>query len=141
MYVGYLQDRKLVGYPALKDTSCGIKLVLITDQTVLLIRNLSSNVKGKSKRIMVVICLEVLLIFGNVAPAEAKGDWFLPGAEGFTPPISKPVQSSRGLGTQVVNQQAGKMLVGVVVEEIQTQVPKVELAVVHQIQLQKLRLN
>jgi hypothetical protein len=45
------------------------------------------------------------------------------------------------LGTQVVNQQAGKMLVGVVVEEIQTQVPKVELAVVHQIQLQKLRLN
>jgi len=96
MYLGYLQDRKLLGYPALKDTSCGIKLVLITDQTVLLIRNLPSNVKGKSKRIMVVICLEVLLIFGNVAPAEAKGDWFLLGAEEFTPPISRPVQSSRG---------------------------------------------
>jgi hypothetical protein len=94
MYIGYLQDRKLLGYPALKDTSCGIILVLITDSTVLLIRNISSNVKGKSKRIMVVIFLEVLLIFGNVAPAEAKGDWFLPGAEGFTPPISKPVQSS-----------------------------------------------
>ena len=34
MYIGYLQDRKLLGYPALKDTSCGIKLVLITDSPI-----------------------------------------------------------------------------------------------------------
>ena len=90
MYIGYLQDRKLLGYPALKDTSCGIKLVLITDSTVLLIRNLPLNVKDKSKIIMVVICLGVLLIFGNAEPVEAKDNWFLPGAEGFTPPISRP---------------------------------------------------
>jgi hypothetical protein len=56
MYIGYLHDRKLLGYPALKDTSCGIKLVLITDSTVLLIRNLPLNVKSKSERIMIVIC-------------------------------------------------------------------------------------
>ena len=45
------------------------------------------------------------------------------------------------VGTPIVDQQSGKTLVEVVVEEIQTQVPKVKLAVVHQIQLQKLRLK
>ena len=48
----------------------------------------------KNKSITVGLCL--LLIFGNVKPAGAKDNWFLPGAEGFTPPISRPVQSSRG---------------------------------------------
>ena len=57
VYIGYLDDRKLLGYPALKDTSCRIKLVFSTDSTVLLIRNLPLNVKDKSKGIMVVICL------------------------------------------------------------------------------------
>ncbi len=85
MYIGYLDDRKLLGYPALKDTRCGIKLVFISD-----------SVESKSKRIIVVICLEMLLIFGNVEPAGAKDNWFLPGAEGFTAPISRPGQSSRG---------------------------------------------
>ena len=48
MYIGYLDDRKLLGYPALKDTRCDIKLVFIND-----------SVKSKSKKIMVVICLEI----------------------------------------------------------------------------------
>ena len=48
VYIGYLDDRKSLGYPALKDTRCGIKLVFIND-----------SVKSKSKRIMVVICLEM----------------------------------------------------------------------------------
>ena len=38
----------------------------------------------------------MLLIFGNAEPAGAKDNWFLPGAEGFTPPISRPGQSSSG---------------------------------------------
>jgi len=97
VYIGYLDDRKLLGYPALKDTSCGIKLVLITDSTVLLIRNLPLNVKDKSKIIMVVICLGVLLIFGNAESVEAKDNGFLPGAEGFTPPISRPLRRNYGL--------------------------------------------
>ena len=96
VYIGYLDDRKLLGYLAKKDRSCGIKLVFITDSTVLLIRNIPLNVKGKSKRIMVVICLGVLFIFGNAEPAGAKDNWFLPGAEGFTPSISRPGESSRG---------------------------------------------
>ena len=94
--MGYLHDRILLDYPALKDRSCGTKLVLITDSTVLLIRNLPLNGKVKSKRIIVVICLGVLLIFGNAEPAEAKDNWFLPGAEGFTPPIHRPGRSSHG---------------------------------------------
>ena len=85
MYIGYLDDRKELGYPALKDTRCGIKLVFISD-----------SVESKSKIIIVVICLEILLIFGNVEPAGAKDSWLLPGAEGFTPPISRPGQNSRG---------------------------------------------
>ena len=84
MYLGYLDDQKLLGYPALKDTRCGIKLVFISD-----------SVESKSKIIIVVICLEMLLVFGNVEPAGAKDNWFLPGAEGFTAPISRPGQSSR----------------------------------------------
>lgn len=72
MYIGYLQDRKVLGYQALSNRSCGIKLVLITDSTVLLIRNLPLNIKGKNKRIIIGIGLEVLLIFGNPEPAEAK---------------------------------------------------------------------
>ena len=45
---------------------------------------------------MVVFCLGVLLIFGNAEPVSAKDNWFLSGAEGFTPPISRTGQSSRG---------------------------------------------
>lgn len=59
MSIGYLHDRKLLGYPALKDRSCGIKLMLITDSTILLIRNLSLNGNNKSKRTAAFIYLEV----------------------------------------------------------------------------------
>lgn len=44
MYTGYLDDRRLLGWAALKDKSCGIKLVFITDSAVLVIRNLPLNV-------------------------------------------------------------------------------------------------
>ena len=80
----------------LLDTTHGTKLVLITDSTVLLIRNLLLNGKGKSKKITVVICLGVLIILGNVEPAEAKDNWFLLGAEGFTPPLSRPAPNNQG---------------------------------------------
>ena len=53
MYVNYINDRKQLGYKAVKDTNCGIKLVRITESTVLflLIRNLASNSKRKAKRV------------------------------------------------------------------------------------------
>ena len=34
MYINFIEDRKALGYEVLKDTSCGIKLVLIIDSTV-----------------------------------------------------------------------------------------------------------
>ena len=49
----------------------GIKLVLITDSTVLLIRNLSLNLKGKSKRIVVVISLATVVWFSNLESVSA----------------------------------------------------------------------
>ena len=44
MHIGYLNDRKLLGYPVLKDTRCGSKLVFISD-----------SVERKSKIIIIVI--------------------------------------------------------------------------------------
>ena len=54
MYVNYINDRKQLGYKAMKDTNCGIKLVRITESTVLflLIRNRASNSKRKAKRVI-----------------------------------------------------------------------------------------
>lgn len=57
MYVNYVNDRKQLGYKVVKDTNDGIKLVLITESTVLLIRNLPSNVNHKTKRVILVIAL------------------------------------------------------------------------------------
>jgi len=57
MYIGYIEDRKFMGYDVLLDTSCGIKLVSITNSTFLLIRNLPSNGNHTTKRIILVIAL------------------------------------------------------------------------------------
>ena len=54
MYVNYINDRKQLGYKAVKDTNCLIKLVRITESTVLflVIRNRASNLKRKAKRVI-----------------------------------------------------------------------------------------
>ena len=80
-----MNDRKSLGYLALKDKICGLIMVPTND---------SVESKSKSKRIITVICLETLRIFSNVEPAEAKDNC---GIEGFTviAPISRPAQNSR----------------------------------------------
>ena len=50
----------------MKGTNYGIEFVLITELTVLLIRNLSLNLKVKSKRIVVVISLATVVWFNNL---------------------------------------------------------------------------
>ncbi len=70
MYVNYVNERKQLGYKVVKDTNDGIKLVLITESTVLLIRNLSLNLKGKSKRIVVVISLATVVWFSNLESVQ-----------------------------------------------------------------------
>jgi len=122
MYIGYLQNQKLLSYTALEDTSCGIKLALITDSTILFIRSFPLSGKSKSKRIMVVICLvvlficlEVLLISGNASSTEAKDNWFLPEVEGS--PIPKSVQSYRRYSdSRPARGTIGKILTEVEVE-------------------------
>ena len=73
MYINFINDRKSLGYEALNDTRCGIKLVLISDSTVLLIRNFHYNVNHKTKRVILVITLISVVGFSNLKSAEAIG--------------------------------------------------------------------
>ena len=73
MYPNFIEDRKSLGYEVLNHTSCGIKLVQITDSTVLLIRNLPSNVNHKTKRVILVIALVSGVWFSNLESVEAIG--------------------------------------------------------------------
>ena len=73
MYIGYIEDRKQLGYKVVKDRNYGIELVLITESTIILIRNLSLNLKGKSKRIVVVISLATVVWFSNLESVSAIG--------------------------------------------------------------------
>ena len=73
MYPNFIEDRKALDYEVHNDTSCGIKLVLITDSTVLLIRNLPPNVKRKTKRLIIVISLATVVYFNGLEPVEAIG--------------------------------------------------------------------
>lgn len=67
MYVNFVNDRKQLEYECLKDTLCGHKLVLITDSSVIF-------VKDKSKRIVFVSIVVTTLLFINVQSAEAIDD-------------------------------------------------------------------
>ena len=73
MYPNFSEDRKSLGYELINDTSCGVKLVLITDSTVQLIKNLPSNAKYKTKRVILVITLASGFWFSNLESAEAMG--------------------------------------------------------------------
>ena len=73
MYIGYIEDRKSMGYDVLLDTSCGIKLVSSTNSTLLMIMNFPSKVNGKTKRIILVIALVSGVCFSNLESAEAMG--------------------------------------------------------------------
>lgn len=73
MYVSFINDRKQLEYKVVKNTNCGIELVLMTKLTVRLIRNLPLNSRVKSKRIMVVSTLVTTLWFSNVQPSPAMG--------------------------------------------------------------------
>ena len=66
MYLNYLKDRKYLNYEALIDTRCGRQLGLITDSTVLIIKNSSLNLKVKNKRIVIIGILRSALWFINV---------------------------------------------------------------------------
>ena len=53
MYINYSYDRKSLGYECLIDTQCGNRLVLITDSSVVFVKNVSLNGKRKAKILFV----------------------------------------------------------------------------------------
>lgn len=69
MYPNYRQYRKLSGYECLSDTSCGNRLVLITDSGILFVKNVTSN-GNRNTSLMI---LAAVLAFGRVNSAEAIG--------------------------------------------------------------------
>jgi len=71
MYPIFSEDRKSLGYELINGTSCGIKLVLITDSTVQLIKNLPSNANYKTKRVILGITLASGFWLSNLESAEA----------------------------------------------------------------------
>lgn len=60
MYIGSLGDRKCEGYLALKDTSCGIKLVSATN-----------SAQTGSKKIIIFVFFGMVFSFGELAPAKS----------------------------------------------------------------------
>ena len=73
MYVNFVNDRKTLGYTAWKDLSDGTKIVLIIDPSILIIKNVSLNLRGKSKQIVGVIFLGILVLFSST-PAHSIGN-------------------------------------------------------------------
>ena len=73
MYLNYIKDRKSLGYKCLLDTQCVNGLVLRTDSSFVFIKNVTLNLKTKSKRIVVVISLATVVCFSNVESVSAIG--------------------------------------------------------------------
>ena len=69
MYINFVNDRKSLGYECQIDTQCGNRLVLITDSSVVFVKNVSLN----GKRKIIVIIGVMIIIFSDVKSAEAIG--------------------------------------------------------------------
>ena len=74
MYPNYIEDRRALGYEALIDTKCGKSLALITDSTVLFVKNVSLN----GKRKIIVIIGVIIIIFSVAESTQAMGTNHLP---------------------------------------------------------------
>ena len=69
MYINFVNDRKSLGYECLIDTQCGNRLVLITDSSVVFVKNVRLN----GKRKIFVIIAVIIIIFSDVKSADAIG--------------------------------------------------------------------
>ena len=74
MYPNYIEDRKALGYEALIDTTCDKSLALITDSTVLFVKNVRLN----GKRKIIAIIGVIIIIFSVAESAQAMGTNHLP---------------------------------------------------------------
>ena len=86
MYIGFIQDRKILGFRCLTDVDCGIRLVRSTDLTLskllatskfkpqvvyVFVRELPFQINRKSKRVGGVIVLVIGFWFTDLKPSEA----------------------------------------------------------------------
>ena len=53
MYINFVNDRKDLGYSCLIDSQCGNRLVLITDSSVVSVKNITLKGKRKAERIFI----------------------------------------------------------------------------------------
>ena len=53
MYINFVNDQKYLGYGCLIDTQCGNRLVLITDSSIVFVKNVTLNGKRKAKKLFV----------------------------------------------------------------------------------------
>jgi len=68
MYPNYIEDRKSLGYECLIDTQYGNRLVLITDSSVVFVKNVTLD----GKREIFVIIAVMIIIFSDVKSAAQK---------------------------------------------------------------------
>ena len=73
MYPNYIENGKVLGYETIIDTTCGKSLFLITDSTVLFVKNVRLN----GKRKIIVIIGVTIIIFSVVESAQAMDTNYL----------------------------------------------------------------
>lgn len=70
-------------------------------------RSIDSDIKGL-KRFVLSVKLALIIIFSLSSPVDAKDSGFLPGADGFAPPPSRPAPSNSGyFGSKTTSSSSG----------------------------------
>lgn len=69
MFIGYLDTQKKLGYECLIDTQCAQSLVLTTDSSIVVIKNVTLD--GKRKFFLIIVGIAIL--FSDVKSAKAMG--------------------------------------------------------------------
>lgn len=73
----------------------GLFLVMFLGAFWFISRSIDSDIKGL-KRFVLSVKLALIITFGLSSPTDAKDSGFLPGADGFTPPLSRPAPNNQG---------------------------------------------
>ena len=73
----------------------GLVLIMFLGIFWFIFRSIDSDIKGL-KRFVLSVKLALIITFGFLSPADAKDSGFLPGADGFTPPLSRPAPNNQG---------------------------------------------
>ncbi len=81
----------------------GLVLIMFLGIFWFIFRSIDSDIKGL-KRFVLSVKLALIITFGFLSPADAKDSGFLPGADGFTPPLSRPAPNNQGyFGSKTTN--------------------------------------